>query len=102
MTMNGMDAGGAQGQTPGGNMGEGDPGMPCSSLLMLRRGPLHRLRQLLVIQNSFRIHRRMFSWSTLQAAEGAKNKKRTRNDPLKSPSTVTYKWLSKKEECHER
>jgi hypothetical protein len=52
MTMNGMDAGSAQGQTPGGNMGEGDPGMPCSSLLMLRRGPLHRLCQLLVIQNS--------------------------------------------------
>jgi hypothetical protein len=25
--MNGMDAGGARGQTPGGHMGEGDPGM---------------------------------------------------------------------------
>jgi subtilisin family serine protease len=28
MTMNERDAGGAQGQMPGGNMGEGDPGMP--------------------------------------------------------------------------
>jgi hypothetical protein len=26
--MNGMDAGGAPRQTPGGHMGEGDPGMP--------------------------------------------------------------------------
>jgi hypothetical protein len=28
MNMNGMDAGGAPRQTPGGHMGEGDPGMP--------------------------------------------------------------------------
>ena len=27
MNMNGMDAGGARGQTPGGHVGEGDPGM---------------------------------------------------------------------------
>jgi hypothetical protein len=29
MNMSGMDAGGARGQTPGGHMGEGDPGMPA-------------------------------------------------------------------------
>jgi hypothetical protein len=75
MTMNGMDAGGAQGQTPGGNMGEGDPGMPCSSLLMLRRGPLHRC---------------MFSWSTLQAAEGAKKQK---TNPQRSSQKPLYSDL---------
>ena len=42
--MNERDAGGAQGQTPGGNMGEVIRECPCSSLRMLRRGPLHRHR----------------------------------------------------------